>query len=57
MHRAQFHFSVKEKFMRKSVVLFIIAVAFVLAFVVASPYYYSVTPENRGTEPTTETSQ
>lgn len=43
--------------MRKSVVLFIIAVAVVLAFILATPYYYGVTPENRGTEPGTQTSQ
>ena len=47
----------KEKSMRKSVMLFIIAIAVVLAFIFATPYYYSVTPENRGTEPVTETSQ
>lgn len=49
--------SVKEKLMRKSVVLFILAIAVVLAFVLATPYYYSATPENRGVEPVTDTSQ
>lgn len=48
---------VKEKFMRKSVVLFILAIVVVLAFILATPYYYSVSPENRGTEPVTDTSQ
>lgn len=43
--------------MRKSVVLFILAVIVVLAFILATPYYYSVSPENRGTEPVTDTSQ
>ncbi|MCX2695931.1 MULTISPECIES: hypothetical protein [Ochrobactrum] len=43
--------------MRKSVVLFILAIAVVLAFVLATPYYYSATPENRGVEPVTDTSQ
>lgn len=52
-----FLLSMKEKSMRKSVMLFIIAIAVVLAFIFATPYYYSVTPENRGTEPVTETSQ
>ncbi|WP_273725618.1 hypothetical protein [Brucella gallinifaecis] len=42
--------------MRKSVVLFILAIAVVFAFILATPYYYSVTPENRGNEPTTDTS-
>ncbi|HWT62761.1 MAG TPA: hypothetical protein VN150_09270 [Ochrobactrum sp.] len=43
--------------MRKSVVLFILAIVVVLAFIFATPNYYSVTPENRGTEPVTDTSQ
>ena len=43
--------------MRKSVVLFLAAVAVVLLFILATPYYYSVTPENRGTQPVTETAQ
>jgi len=52
-----FLFSMKEKSMRKSVVLFLAAVAVVLLFILATPYYYSVTPENRGTQPVTETAQ
>ncbi len=42
--------------MRKSVVLFILAVVVVLAFIFATPYYYSVTPENRGTAPVADKS-
>ncbi|MFC0246053.1 hypothetical protein ACFOLL_15795 [Falsochrobactrum ovis] len=36
--------------MRKSLLFFILAIAVVLMFVVASPYYYGVTPENTGSE-------
>lgn len=36
--------------MRKSVIFFIIAIAIILGFMLATPYYYGVTPENRGTQ-------
>lgn len=36
--------------MRKSVLFFVLAVAIILGFIFATPYYYGVTPENRGTE-------
>ncbi len=34
--------------MRKSVLLFILAVAVVLGLILATPYYYGVAPENSG---------
>ncbi|MGW6778530.1 hypothetical protein ACWF50_10825 [Brucella pseudogrignonensis] len=34
--------------MRKSVVLFVLAVAVVLAFILATPYYYATSPQNTG---------
>jgi len=37
-----------ENEMRKSVVLFVLAVAVVLAFIVATPYYYAASPQNKG---------
>ncbi|CAN7356385.1 MULTISPECIES: hypothetical protein [Brucella] len=43
--------------MRKSVVLFVLAVIVVLTFIFATPYYYRATPENNGSEPTSQTSQ
>lgn len=48
-------FSHKENYMRKSVLFFILAVVLILGFIVATPYYYAVTPENRGTETQTNT--
>lgn len=36
--------------MRKSVLFFILAVAVILGFIFATPYYYGVTPENTGVE-------
>lgn len=34
--------------MRKSLLFFILAVAVILGFIFATPYYYSVSPQNSG---------
>lgn len=38
--------------MRKSLLLFILAVAVILGFIFATPYYYGVDPQNSGEQET-----
>lgn len=47
LRRSTFHLFMENE-MRKSVVLFVLAVAVVLAFIVATPYYYAASPQNKG---------
>ncbi|WP_343314305.1 hypothetical protein AAIB41_03915 [Brucella sp. BE17] len=42
--------------MRKSLVFFVLALVVILGFILATPYYYAVTPENRGIETQTSPS-
>lgn len=52
-----FELSLNETFMQKSVVLFIFTIAVVKTFILAALHYYSVMPENSGTEPETQRSR
>lgn len=47
LQRRTFHLFMENE-MRKSVVLFVLAVAVVLAFILATPYYYATSPQNTG---------